>query len=316
MEEYDFLGRYKLLDFIVTDGAHGSKVQLAIDTLTSTQVVIKYYEIGENGYANKKNKQMIAIESKTLGQLDHPGVVKCLGAGQDFFWKNGLRTDKEAFYIVTEYLPGRSLLDLINSSTHDKHLLNSSTIIIIFRQIVEAVQYVHKSGFAHLDLKLENIVFSAEGRPKLIDFGFAKEHKGEKGDFRIKCSEGTPQYQSPQKLAKKPFVGHEADVYALGVILFLLVAKVYPFEDEYGEDEGYTLLEAGKYSQFWQYMNDVIIRHPFTPWMKKMITGMWYEKECMRLSLPEVISALAEQQPTPAEVENAQKNIKRLCGLP
>ena len=85
----------------------------------------------------------------------------------------------------------------------------------------------------HLDLKLENVLLLelvAKGQPrevKLIDFGFSRVSRPkQKLDFIC----GTPNYMSPELLAKKSYLGHPADIWALGVILFLLLSHQFPFK--------------------------------------------------------------------------------------
>ena len=115
----------------------------------------------------------------------------------------------------------------------------------IFGQIVSAVAYMHSKWVAHRDLKLENILINQnEKQIKLIDFGFAtKCKKGEK--LSTHC--GTPHYMDPDLAKKESYYGHAADVWALGVILFMLLTGRLPFFAEFEQDL-YRKIIAGKYS--------------------------------------------------------------------
>lgn len=97
----------------------------------------------------------------------------------------------------------------------------------MFKKIVEGVNYLHTNDIAHRDLKLMNIVLDDMETPKIVDFGFAK--RGAHKNFDNGC--GTPKYMAPELLGtsneKKAW---QADIWALGVILFYLLTKQYPFK--------------------------------------------------------------------------------------
>lgn len=97
----------------------------------------------------------------------------------------------------------------------------------LFKKIVEGVAYLHKNDIAHRDLKLGNIVLRDLEEPKIIDFGFAR--RGAHGNFESGC--GTASYMAPELLSNTN-TGKRAskgDVWALGVILYYLLVRKYPF---------------------------------------------------------------------------------------
>ena len=99
---------------------------------------------------------------------------------------------------------------------------------MLFRKIVEGVWYLHKQDIVHRDLKLMNIVLFDLEKPKIIDFGFAR--KGINLNFESGC--GTASYMAPELLSSNNNNGkraYKADIWALGVILFYLLTKKYPF---------------------------------------------------------------------------------------
>ena len=97
---------------------------------------------------------------------------------------------------------------------------------IIFKQIVSAVAYLHSKNIAHRDIKLENIMIGKNKQIKLIDFGFSVTCKEGK-NIRIIC--GTPSYMAPELTLKKDYDGKKVDVWALGIIVFVMCAGFYPF---------------------------------------------------------------------------------------
>ena len=96
----------------------------------------------------------------------------------------------------------------------------------LFRQTVEGVAYLHSQNIAHRDIKLENILLDEKQSIKLIDFGFSIISQKDKL-LNIYC--GTPTYMSPELAMKKNYQGWQADVWALGVLLYVLLCGRFPF---------------------------------------------------------------------------------------
>ena len=109
--------------------------------------------------------------------------------------------------------------------------------------MVKAVAHLHQNKIVHRDLKLDNILIDEQRRIKLIDFGFSV-HAGADQKLNLFC--GTPHYMDPDISRKKEYNGHAADVWALGVILFILLTGKLPF---FGEFEGdlFRKIQNAKY---------------------------------------------------------------------
>lgn len=126
----------------------------------------------------------------------------------------------------------------------------------IARSLFEAVDFAHSKGIAHRDLKLENLLFDNDFRIKLIDFGFSAEVGGSRvvRDGCGRCGDtvdtvfteeiGTEMYMAPE-IYEHSYKGVEVDLFALGVILFLLVAQNRPFNVAKKDDKIYRLLASG-----------------------------------------------------------------------
>ena len=97
----------------------------------------------------------------------------------------------------------------------------------LFRQLVDAVVYLHETGVCHRDIKLENVVLDADNNARLCDFGAAKE--GGAHNF-LTSMQGTPAYMAPEVAQLRAHKGGPADVWALGVLLYNLVSGgAFPF---------------------------------------------------------------------------------------
>lgn len=123
-----------------------------------------------------------------------------------------------------EYGGTDSLFNYLKAKKY--HCLAEEEARQVFRQAVEGVDYLHKKNIAHRDIKLENILLNESQTVKLIDFGFSIQ--SQKGQLlNIYC--GTPSYMSPELAMKKNYQGWHADVWALGVLLYVLLCGRFPF---------------------------------------------------------------------------------------
>ena len=162
-------------------------------------------------------------EQRILASLDHPNIVRMLDAGFD---------EEGRPYLVMEYVAGRQLDRLC-----DERKLTIEDRLRLFLKVCDAVAYAHRSLVVHLDLKPSNILVTAEGAPKLLDFGTSKLF--EAGGQLTTTVPLTPAYASPEQLRNEP-VTTACDVYSLGVILYELLAGRRPA----GESSLAVLIES------------------------------------------------------------------------
>ena len=151
-------------------------------------------------------------EARAAAQLSHPNVVTIYDVGEQ----------AGVHYIAMEYLEGGSLLDRLARGP-----LRSGEALQIVEQVGSALDFAHSHGLIHRDIKPANILFSADNRPKVTDFGIARA-----GDTsrltRAGTMLGTPEYMSPEQAEGRP-VDYRADLYALGVILYEMLTGRVPF---------------------------------------------------------------------------------------
>ena len=151
-------------------------------------------------------------EALTIGRLRHPGVVAV-----DEFGEDGLHS-----WIAMEYVDGQNLDDVLVRSP----LLGPPRVLALMDELLDALGSVHRQGICHRDLKPANIMVTAAGRVKLTDFGVARLR--DLGLTRVSSFVGTPAFMAPEQFTGGA-LDHRADLFACGVLLYLLLSGRRPF---------------------------------------------------------------------------------------
>jgi serine/threonine-protein kinase len=157
-------------------------------------------------------------ERRILALLEHPGIARLLEGGVT---PNGMP------YFAMELIEGEPLTRYC-----DQHDLPTARRLDLVAEVCDAVSYAHRHLVIHRDLKPSNILVTADGRPKLLDFGIAKLLAGtsagrEQTDTQLPVM--TPEFAAPEQVRGES-VSTATDVYALGVLLYLLLARRYPYD--------------------------------------------------------------------------------------
>jgi serine/threonine protein kinase len=180
--------------------------------LSNNQFAVKIYD--KIQLLKPSRKQNAEREIKILAKLDHPNIVKLVKTVEN---QNSLN-------LVLEYIPGSSLMSYLKQ--RPKKRMDEAEAKSVFRQIMLALDYCHSQGIAHRDIKLENILIDSTNSVKLIDFGFstclAKDRKA-----KIFC--GTPSYMAPEIVKGQESFGPPSDIWAAGVVLYMLLVGQFPF---------------------------------------------------------------------------------------
>ncbi|MCU1237657.1 MAG: serine/threonine protein kinase with repeat [Candidatus Solibacter sp.] len=156
-------------------------------------------------------------ERQVLAGLEHPNVVRLLDGGTA---ENGLP------YLVLEYVEGVRV-----DTWCETRSLPVKDCLQLFRNVCDAVEYAHRKGVIHLDIKPGNILVTAEGVPKLLDFGVARVVGPDRPAETTQTATGprpmTPEYASPEQV-RAGTVGPASDIYALGLVLHKLLTGRLP----------------------------------------------------------------------------------------
>ena len=154
-------------------------------------------------------------EASAAAGLQHPNVVSVYDRGE---WDG-------TYYIAMEYLEGRSLKDIVTSEGP----LPPEQAIDIAVQVLRAARFAHQRGVVHRDLKPHNVIVDEEGRAKVTDFGIARA--GTSDITETGSIMGTAQYLSPEQ-AQGQTVSAQSDLYAVGIVLYELLAGRVPFDGD------------------------------------------------------------------------------------
>ena len=223
-----WVGPYKLLS-VLGEGGMGIAYLAEQKQPMRRQVAIKVIKPGMD------SKRVIArfeAERQALALLDHPNIAHVHDGGT---------TELGRPYFVMEYVKGLSITEYC-----DHYKLTIEDRLGLFLQICQAVHYAHQKGIIHRDIKPSNILVSEEqdaAIPKIIDFGVAKATGRPLTERTLQTEDtqllGTPEYMSPEQadMATED-IDTRSDVYSLGVLLYVLLTGVLPFEPE-------TLREGG-----------------------------------------------------------------------
>lgn len=221
-EERSLVGRvvakYQLVSVLGRGGAGTVFLGERADKQFSGKVAVKVVD-----RANAADLGMrFRAERQILASLNHPNVARLIDAGE---------TDDGQPYLVMEYVEGKPL-----DQYCDENRLDLRKRLKLFIDICGAVQYAHQNLIIHRDLKPQNILVTADGTAKLLDFGIAKLlNRGSSGGntaselTRMNERLLTPEYASPEQIIGGA-VTTATDVYSLGIVLYRLLSGLRPYD--------------------------------------------------------------------------------------
>lgn len=202
--------RYEVFKHIGQGGM--ADVFLAMDTILNREVAIKILK--SELCADPVSLVRFEREAQAATTLSHPNIVEIYDVG-DY---------KGRRYIVMEYVPGRTLKQVIRS----RGSLEADEAIDIEKQLVSAVSEAHHKGIIHRDIKPQNIIVKSDGSIKILDFGIAIA----KGNVQVTQANnvmGSVHYLAPELAKGKP-ASVQSDIYALGIVLFEMLSGDVPFK--------------------------------------------------------------------------------------
>jgi serine/threonine-protein kinase len=169
-------------------------------------------------YAGSAERERFVREAEAVAALRHANIVQVHGAGDH---------DGRPYFTM-EYLEGGSLAQMLSGTPQPPR--QAATLLAT---LAEAVQVAHQGGIVHRDLKPANILLTADGTPKIADFGLARHFDGDQTLTLSGARVGTPSYMAPeQAIGKAHSIGPATDIYALGALLYEMLTGRPPFRGE------------------------------------------------------------------------------------
>jgi eukaryotic-like serine/threonine-protein kinase len=209
------LGRYR----IIKELGRGSMgvVYLGEDPTIHRPVAIKTMRLdqAEDPDLVKEVKTRFFHEAESTGRLSHPNIVTIYDAGEE----------EDLGYIAMEFLEGVTL----KASCRKDHLLPVREAVNLAATVADALDYAHRQGVVHRDVKPSNIMLTNQNAIKVMDFGIARITTSTKTQTTMIM--GTPSYMSPEQVIGDKVDGR-ADIFSLGVVLFELLTSEKPFQAE------------------------------------------------------------------------------------
>jgi eukaryotic-like serine/threonine-protein kinase len=219
--EGQIVGEY-VVEGRVGRGAFGT-VYKGVHPLIGKAVAIKV--LARRFSADPEMVSRFVAEARAVNQIRHRHIIDIFSFGQ---------LEDGRHYYVMEYLEGETLQALLER----EHRIPLAQCFTILHAIGRALDAAHAKGIAHRDLKAENVFLGIDSDggvwPKLLDFGIAKLINTEDGfthKTRSGMSIGTPRYMSPEQCHGRQ-VDHRTDIYAFGILVYLMLTGVFPFDGE------------------------------------------------------------------------------------
>lgn len=206
-----YFGDYELLEEVARGGM--GIVYRARQVSLNRVVAVKMILAGQ--LATEADVKRFHTEAEAAANLQHPNIVAIHEIGEH----------DGQHYFSMDFVEGSSLADEIKRSP-----FTAVRAAVLLQTLAEAVHHAHQRGTLHRDLKPQNVLLDAAGRPRITDFGLAKRVQDDSTLTRTGTVMGSPNYMPPeQATGRLPEMGPASDVYALGAMLYEMLTGVPPF---------------------------------------------------------------------------------------
>ncbi|MBL8447292.1 MAG: protein kinase [Zoogloeaceae bacterium] len=208
------LGRYQITR-VLGQGAMGV-VYEGMDPALNRRVAIKtilHSALADAGTLTDASARFVR-EAQAVARLNHPHIVTVFDFGDE----------GDLSYLVMEFVQGRELKACFDQGVR----FTATEAVRIVRELLDALEFAHRQGVIHRDVKPANVMLDDEGRVKLTDFGVARLIDGSTDRTVAGTMVGTPSHMSPEQIQGLP-VGSRTDIFAAGIVLYECLTGARPF---------------------------------------------------------------------------------------
>ena len=267
------IGPYQLIEKL-KDGGY-SRIYKAKSNYTGDFVSIKSIE--KMSFQESVEDVLLMVrQAEVLKILKHRNIVNLYE----------IYESPKYFFMIMDYLPNGDLIEQIIK----KKRFQEKEALVIFSQLVDALYYMHKNEICHRDIRTEKILFDKKNKPKFVGFSYSTFYTQGK---KIKDSYGSLCYACPEIIQNDYYNPELADVWSLGVVLYVMVCGYLPFSEDDDEENKYLIINgkvdyptqiSNKVKDLLKHMLDInpnkrytfqkIIKHPwFKPFDEATLTG-------------------------------------------
>jgi len=262
-------------------------VYLAEDTKLKRQVAIKF--LPQHIAGNSDERKRLEIEAQAAASLNHPNIATI----------HAIEEVDDELFLVMEYIKGQELKEYLKTGP-----LSIEKAIDIATQIAEGLQTAHKTSIVHRDIKSANIMITADGHAKIMDFGLAKIG-GQNQFTKEGTTVGTVAYMSPEQTRGEE-VNQSTDIWSFGIVLYEMLTGELPFKGDYEAATIYEIMnEEPKAIQL--FCQDV-------PEAIATLTFELLQKDSRkRIKSAEEILEILNAKPSKSQKKKEEKSIAVLC---
>ena len=228
------VGRFKIIKPLAR-AIHGH-VFLCRDRSTGKLLAMKKLHNSRFMAHNQEDPVADAGTSILLSQVSCDSLLKTLGVFQDETYT----------YLISEYGYGIELWD----AAYQRHIVPAPQARSVIGSVLRAISCMHALGIAHRDVSLENCLIYPDGRVKVIDFGQTVNMHDARGPLQYMGLAGKPYYMAPEMYGRGLYHPGPADIFSVGVVLFIMLFGSPPWESAQLSDERFEIFAKGSMHAF------------------------------------------------------------------